>query len=160
MLSLQGHLDQQLDQHRMRQALQLAEIAALSGEIPVGAVLVCAEENIFASGNRKECQTDPTAHAEICVIRKAAQSLKRWRLGGTLYVTLAPCMMCMGAIIEARINRLVYGATHPMTSPHDTMLEQIRSSCFNHAIEIVGGVLAGEATLLIHSFFNRLRGRS
>lgn len=142
----------------MRQALAEAAKASEKGEIPVGAVLVCGEAAIFSSYNMKEHQTDPTAHAEMLVLREGAGRLGRWRLGGTLYVTLEPCAMCAGALIQARIRRLVYGAADPKAGACGSVLDVIREPRFNHRIEVLGGVLAEESSRLLRSFFGRLRG--
>jgi tRNA(adenine34) deaminase len=141
----------------MRQALAEAERAAAKGEIPVGAVLVCGEAAIFTSHNMKEYQTDPTAHAEMLALRAAAGRLGRWRLGGTLYVTLEPCAMCAGGLIQARIDRLVYGAADPKAGACGSVLEVVREPRFNHQLEVVGGVLAEESSMLLRTFFSRLR---
>jgi len=147
------------DERFMRQALAEAEKASEKGEIPVGAVLVCGEAAIFTSYNMKEHQTDPTAHAEILALREGARKLGRWRLGGTLYVTLEPCAMCAGALIQARVNRLVFGALDPKAGACGSVLEVIREPRFNHRIEVEGGVLAEESSRLLRTFFARLRDR-
>lgn len=144
------------DERFMRQALEEAAKASEKGEIPVGAVLVCGEE-IFTSYNMKEQQADPTAHAEILVLREAARRSRRWRLGGTLYVTLEPCVMCAGALIQARIQRLVFGAIDPKAGGCGSVLDVVREPRFNHRVEVVGGVLAEESSRLLRDFFGRLR---
>jgi tRNA(adenine34) deaminase len=145
------------DERFMRQALVEAAKASEKGEIPVGAVLVCGEAAIFTSYNMKEQQTDPTAHAEMLVLREAAGRLSRWRLGGSLYVTLEPCAMCAGALIQARIDRLVFGAADPKAGACGSVLEVVREPRFNHRMEVVGGVLAEESSKLLRAFFGRLR---
>jgi len=143
----------------MRQALAEAAKASEAGEIPVGAVLVCEEAAIFTSYNMKEHRTDPTAHAEMLALRAGAGRLGRWRLGGTLYVTLEPCAMCAGALIQARVDRLVYGAADPKAGACGSVLEVAREPRFNHRIEVVGGVLAEESARLLRAFFDRLRDK-
>lgn len=160
----------------MRLALEAAEAAFAEGEVPVGAVLVCRDAAtlkrsavdggeydarcLFTAYNLKERQHDPTAHAEMLTLRKGAEALGRWRLGGTLYVTLEPCAMCAGALIQARIDRLVYGATDPKAGACGSVVEVVREPRFNHRMEVIGGVLAGESERLLQRFFGRLRERS
>lgn len=144
----------------MRQALEAAEAAFAEGEVPVGAVWVSRDAAVFAAYNLKERQHDPTAHAEVLALRKGAEGAGRWRLGGTLYVTLEPCPMCAGAIIQARIDRLVYGATDPKAGACGSVIEVVREPRFNHRIEVIGGLLAGESERLLQRFFGRLRERS
>lgn len=143
----------------MRLALEAAEAAFAEGEVPVGAVLVCKDAAIFTAYNLKECQHDPTAHAEMLALRKGAEALRRWRLGGTLYATLEPCAMCAGALIQARIDRLVYGAADSKAGACGSVVEVTREPRFNHRMEVLGGVLAGESEQLLQRFFGRLRGR-
>lgn len=142
----------------MRQALMEAAKASEKGEIPVGAVLVCGEA-VFTSYNMKEQQTDPTAHAEVLALREGARRLGRWRLRGTLYVTLEPCAMCAGALIQARVDRLVFGAVDLKAGACGSVIEVIREPRFNHRIEVVGGVLAEESSQLLRTFFARLRDK-
>ncbi|TAJ98764.1 MAG: nucleoside deaminase [Candidatus Manganitrophaceae bacterium] len=148
------------DEQYMRQALEAAEAAFSEGEVPVGSVLVCADAPVFTAYNLKERRHDPTAHAEIRVLREAAEALGRWRLGGTLYVTLEPCAMCAGALIQARIHRLVYGAADPKAGACGSVMEVAREPRFNHQVEVIGGVLAGESEQLLQRFFGRLRERA
>jgi tRNA(adenine34) deaminase len=148
------------DEQFMRLALEAAEAAFAEGEVPVGAVLVCKDAAIFTAYNLKESQHDPTAHAEMLVLRKGAETLRRWRLGGTLYVTLEPCAMCAGALIQARIDRLVYGAADPKAGACGSVVEVAREPRFNHRMEVLGGVLSGESEQLLQRFFGRLRERS
>lgn len=146
------------DEQYMRLALKAAEAAFDEGEVPVGAVLVCKDATITAY-NLKERQHDPTAHAEMLVLRKGGEMLGRWRLGGTLYVTLEPCAMCAGALIQARIDRLVYGAADPKAGACGSVIEVAREPRFNHRMEVLGGVFSGESEQLLQRFFDRLRGR-
>ncbi|HEY5599451.1 MAG TPA: tRNA adenosine(34) deaminase TadA [Candidatus Manganitrophaceae bacterium] len=145
------------DERFMRLALAEAETASAEGEAPIGAVLVCGEGAVFAAHNLKERDEDPTAHAEILALREGARRLKRWRLGGTLYVTLEPCAMCAGALIQARVDRLVFGAADPKAGACGSVLEVIREPKFNHRAEVMGGVLAGESERLLRDFFVALR---
>ncbi|MBI3802719.1 MAG: nucleoside deaminase [Nitrospirae bacterium] len=145
------------DERFMRIALSAAESAAAEGEVPVGAVLVCGEGVVVSAYNLKERRHDPTAHAEMLAIRRTAEKLGRWRLGGTLYVTLEPCAMCAGALIQARIQRLVYGAADLKAGACGSVLEVVREPRFNHRIEVIGGLLAAESERLLHLFFSRLR---
>jgi tRNA(adenine34) deaminase len=127
----------------MRQALERAGEAGEAGEIPVGAVIVDQEGNLIASsGNKKEQTQDPTNHAEMIVIRQASQIFKNWHLHQcTLYVTLEPCPMCAGAIIQARIGRLVYGVDDPKTGSIRTVTNLPDSACSNHRLQVISGIL-------------------
>lgn len=147
-----------VDERFMRRALAAAEEGSAKGEIPVGAVLVCGESVVSTTHNLKERRNDPTAHAEMLALREGAARLGRWRLGGTLYVTLEPCVMCAGALIQARVERLVFGATDPKAGACGSLFEVVRDPRTNHRMEVVGGLLAEESALLLHSFFEALRG--
>lgn len=142
----------------MTLALNAAVRGSKKGEVPVGAVLVCGDRH-FIAYNLKECRHDPTAHAEVLAIRKAARGLSRWRLGGTLYVTLEPCVMCAGAILEARISRLVFGAWDKKAGGCGSVSDVIAQRKILHPIEVVGGVRAEESARLLKDFFAGLRGR-
>lgn len=139
-------MDKQLtDEHWMREALELAKQAARLSEVPIGAVIVCDGQIVGRGFNRRESAHDPIAHAEILAIQEASQNLKRWRLTGcTLYVTLEPCPMCAGALVNARVGRLVYGTTDV-------------KSRLNHEFETQAGVLAEESSSLLKDFFKKLR---
>lgn len=144
----------------MRQAISLGREAAQVGEVPVGAILVLGDEVIAASYNGKERMKDPTAHAEILVIREAATRLGRWRLTGTtLYVTLEPCAMCAGALVQARISRLVFGAHDRKAGGCGTVFNIVQDRRLNHQVEVVSGVLGGEVQELLQTFFGGLRHR-
>jgi tRNA(adenine34) deaminase len=127
----------------MRQAIALADSAAASGEVPVGAVVVDATGNCIGKAeNRRERDRDPTGHAELLALRQAAQHLGRWQLQDcTLYVTLEPCPMCAGAIIQARIGQLVYGADDPKTGAIRTVLNVPDSAASFHQLKVLGGIL-------------------
>jgi tRNA(adenine34) deaminase len=146
------------DEKWMRRALELAAEAASRGEIPVGAVLICEDELISESGNSKESTQDPLGHAEVLVIREAAQKLGRWRLSGcTLYVTLEPCLMCSGAIIHARLDRVVYATPDPKSGAVESLYQLLSDVRLNHVPEVHSGVLASEASVQLKSFFRELR---
>jgi tRNA(adenine34) deaminase len=143
----------------MREALAQARIAADSGEVPVGAVLVDATgERLAAGHNQPIGACDPSAHAEIVTLRAAAQKLGNYRLPGcTLYVTLEPCTMCVGALVHARIKRLVYAATEPKSGAIESAQCLFESGRYNHQPEIEGGVLAAECSQLLSAFFEARR---
>jgi len=142
----------------MEMALDLAAQAGKAGETPVGAVLVCAGEVIATAGNRREADQDPTAHAELIAVREAARKLGRWRLTGcTLYVTLEPCLMCAGALVLSRIDRLVYGAADPKAGAVASLYEAVTDARLNHRVAVTGGVLATECGALLSEFFRARR---
>jgi tRNA(adenine34) deaminase len=142
----------------MREALAEAKLAAADGEIPVGAVVVWDGAVIGRGHNRKERSADPTAHAEIVAIREAAVNRTSWRLSGaTLYCTLEPCTMCAGAMVNARIDRLVYGLRDPKTGAAGSVYDIVRSPWLNHRLQVVSGVLADEVGALMEAFFEGLR---
>ena len=139
----------------MKQALVLARAAGKQGEVPVGAVLVAEDGTLLAeSGNMSIATNDPTGHAEICVLRAAGRNLGNYRLpGSTLYVTLEPCPMCAGALVHARIARIVFGAVDPRAGACGSVFDLVRSAQLNHQIEVVQGVLAEESGKLLRDFF-------
>ena len=142
----------------MQEALEEARSAATAGEVPVGAVLTLDGRIIARSGNRTIRDCDPTAHAEIMVLRKAARIVENYRLAGTtLYVTIEPCSMCAGAMIQARIPRLVYGADDPKGGAARSCFQVLSNSQLNHQVEITAGVLGAECAALIQSFFAERR---
>ena len=146
------------DSHFMQLALAEAQASADAGEIPIGAVLVQDDKVITRSGNRTIRDNDPTAHAEIVVIREAAGLLGNYRLADTtLYVTLEPCAMCAGAIIQARIPRLVYAADDPKGGAFRSCFEILTSAKLNHRVQVVPGLLAAESASLLQSFFSARR---
>ena len=138
----------------MRRALELAHEAQAAGEVPVGAVLV-SEGRIVAEGwNRPIGDCDPTAHAEIIALRAGASALGSYRLTGTtLYVTLEPCAMCAGAMVHARVQRLVYAATDPRAGAAGSVFNIVQHPALNHRLECSGGVLAEECSSLLRGFF-------
>lgn len=142
------------DLYFMQLALAEARASAEAGEVPIGAVLVRDDAVLARSGNRTIRDNDPTAHAEIVVIREAAQILRNYRLANTtLYVTLEPCSMCSGAIIQARIPRVVYAADDPKGGAFRSCFEILTNTQLNHQVEVTPGVLAAESTCLLQSFF-------
>lgn len=145
----------------MRLALAQARQAIELGEVPVGAVAVLDGRVIGSGFNRKESDQDPTAHAEMIALREAAAHLNNWRLVDvTLYCTLEPCPMCAGAMIQARLSRLVYGAKDTRFGADGTIVDVLGRPEFNHRVEVVSGVLAEEAGELLQEFFRRLRGEN
>lgn len=142
----------------MQQALQLADRAAEQGEVPVGAVLVQNQQCLAEGWNRPIQQHDPTAHAEIVAIRSAAQKLGNYRLpDSTLYVTLEPCPMCVGAMIHARIGHLVFGAFDPKTGAAGSVFELLQAPQHNHQVQVTGGVLADTCAQRLRDFFRARR---
>ena len=142
----------------MHQALDEARAAAAAGEVPVGAVLVHGGKTIARSGNRTVRDGDPTAHAEIIVLREAARALGNYRLANTaLYVTIEPCSMCAGAIIQARVPRLVYGCDDPKGGAVRSCFTVLSHSRLNHQVEVTSGVLAADCAAVIQSFFAERR---
>jgi tRNA(adenine34) deaminase len=143
-----------LDEHWMRHALALARRAETEGEVPVGAVLVYGDEPIGDGWNCPISAHDPTAHAEIVALRAAAQRLGNYRLPGTtLYVTLEPCVMCAGAIIHARVARVVFGASDPKGGAAGSVFDVLGTDRLNHRVEVQGGLLAEESAALLQDFF-------
>lgn len=138
----------------MRLALQEAERAATHLDVPVGAVLVQGDRVLAVAGNERELRRDPTAHAEMLVIREAAAVLGGWRIpDATIYVTLEPCAMCAGALVLARVDRLVYGAADPKTGATGSVLDLVRHPAFNHRLQVTSGVLAEECADVLQHFF-------
>ena len=142
----------------MRLALAEARRAGAADEVPVGAVVVCEDEVLGSGCNGAIGATDPTAHAEVCALRSAARHLGNYRLPGcTLYVTVEPCLMCAGALIHARIARLVYGAAEPKTGAVVSAAAVLDSPAANHRVEVTGDVLADESAALLKAFFTARR---
>lgn len=142
----------------MEVAIKQAISAAEHGEVPVGAVLVVNEKIIAKAGNRPVSGSDPTAHAEIIALRKGARQLNNYRLpGSTLYVTLEPCPMCVGAMLHARITEVVFGATDPKTGALISKYHMGRDGRSNHILEVTGGILAEQCGRLLKDFFANRR---
>ena len=140
----------------MRRAVALASEAAIDGEVPVGAVLLTGDLR-FEARNEKERRADPTAHAEMLVIRAAAAALGAWRIGGTLYVTKEPCAMCAGAIGAARIERLVFGCSDPKGGAAGSVIDVLRCAALNHHVDVTGGILEPETAAALRQFFQSRR---
>ena len=152
-----GLREADVDARMMRLALEQARACLRWGDVPVGAVVARGTEVLGRAGNERERRGDPTAHAEILALRQAAERVGTWRLEGcTAYVTLEPCAMCAGAMVLARLDRLVYGAADPKAGFVGSLGDLLRDPRLNHQVEVVSGVLAEEAGELIRAFF---RGR-
>ena len=142
----------------MREALRLAEHAGAGREVPVGAVVVAAGDVVGEGWNQSIVQRDPSAHAEVVALRAAARSVNNYRLSGTtLYVTLEPCLMCVGAMLHARIKRLVFGAYDPKTGAAGSVFDVLSDARHNHSIEVTGGVLERQCGRLLKDFFQHRR---
>lgn len=142
----------------MQRALELARAAEAEGEVPVGAVLVKDGEIVAEGFNQPISSCDPTAHAEIVALRGAAASVENYRIPGTtLYVTLEPCPMCAGAMVHARVERLVFAAADPRTGSAGSVFDLVRSEELNHRLEVESGVLADESAALLRTFFRARR---
>jgi tRNA(adenine34) deaminase len=139
----------------MHLAIAQAQAAALRGEVPVGALVVLDDRILAAAGNRTITDCDPTAHAEIVALRAAARKAENHRLlGASLYVTIEPCAMCAGALVQARVARLIYGADEPKGGAIRTCMQVLDAPSLNHRVEVVSGVLARESIQLLQSFFS------
>jgi tRNA(adenine34) deaminase len=142
----------------MQEALNAAQRALEMGEVPVGAVVVCDGRIVARGWNRNIADHDPTAHAEIVALRAAGERLGNHRLGGCeLFVTIEPCAMCVGALIHARIARLVYGAADPKAGAVHSVLQVLNHPRLNHRMEVLGGVLAGRCSETVQAFFRERR---
>jgi len=147
------------DEKWMRRALELARHAGEAGEVPVGALVVMNDEVIGEGWNQPIVSHDPTAHAEIVALRAAAERMKNYRLPGAfLYVTLEPCAMCAGAIVQARIARVVYGAADPKAGAAGSVFNLLDSGALNHRAQVSGGVLAEPCGEILRKFFEARRG--
>jgi tRNA(adenine34) deaminase len=146
------------DQDFMRLALRQAEGALSHDDVPIGAVVVSGDEAIAVAGNERELRGEPTAHAEVLVLRAAAERLGGWRISdSTIYVTLEPCAMCAGAIVLARVPRVVYGAPDPKAGAAGSVLDVLGEPALNHNPQVEGGVLAAESAALLERFFRSRR---
>jgi tRNA(adenine34) deaminase len=144
----------------MRAALEQARLAAAAGEVPVGAVVVLNGAVVGAGHNRPISSQDPTAHAEIVAMRAAAQALGNYRLtGATLYVTVEPCLMCVGAMVHARIAELVFGTPEPKAGAIESTQRAHEHPALNHRLTVVSGVLAGECGDIMRQFFEKVRSQ-
>ena len=145
------------DEDYIRRAMELAAQAEQVGDVPIGAVLVSGDL-ILDAKNEKESHPDATAHAEILLLQKAAKELHAWRLSdATIYVTKEPCVMCAGAMVAARIKRLVYGCPDPKGGAAGSVLDVVRHPSLNHRIEVTSGVLADETAAQLQAFFKKRR---
>jgi tRNA(adenine34) deaminase len=146
------------DEAWMRRALELASRCVEHGDVPIGAVVVHEDREVGAAGNERELRGDPTAHAEILAIREAASVGQGWRLDGcTLYVTLEPCAMCAGAIVLARVDRVVFGASDPKAGFAGSLGNLVQDPRLNHEVTLVPAVLAEESGELLRAFFRERR---
>jgi tRNA(adenine34) deaminase len=146
------------DEQWMQIALEEARAAGAMGDVPVGAVIVDNAGNLLSRGrNRRELDRDPTAHAEVIALREAAQKLGHWRVEATLFVTQEPCPMCAGALVNARIARLVYGCANPKAGAVATLYQIVTDARLNHRMEVTSGVLAAECAATLSQFFAELR---
>ena len=142
----------------MRLALEQARLAADAGEVPIGAVAVSGGEVVGRGFNRPIGAVDPTAHAEVIALREAARALNNYRLTGVdLYVTLEPCLMCVGALVHARVGRVVFGAREPKTGALVSTVQALEIPTLNHRVEIVEGVLEAQCRDLVQAFFRERR---
>ena len=147
-----------LDERLMAGALEEARRCLEWGDVPIGAVVARDEEVLAAFGNERERRADPTAHAEVLALREAASRLESWRLDGcSIYVTLEPCAMCSGAMVLARVERLVFGAEDPKAGFAGSLGDIVRDARLNHRLEVTSGVLAEDAGTLLREFFARRR---
>jgi tRNA(adenine34) deaminase len=150
----------EMDATWMAEALAEARKAAAEGEVPIGAVVAHEGRVIGRGRNARETLRDPTAHAEVLALQEAARSLGRWRLtGATVYATLEPCPMCAGALVNARVDRLVYAVPDPKAGAAGTLFDVPRDPRLNHRVEVSTGVLAAECGELLSSFFRSRRGK-
>jgi tRNA(adenine34) deaminase len=149
-----------MDETFMAEALVEARRAESEGEVPIGAVVVVAGQIVGRGRNARERLRDPTAHAEVLALQDASRSLDRWRLtGGTVYATLEPCPMCAGALVNARVDRLVYAVPDPKAGAVETLFDVVRDPRLNHRVQVASGVLAKECGELLRAFFQKRRER-
>jgi len=152
---------QEIDERYMRLAIDAACVAEENGDVPIGAIIVHQGRVIARAYNQREQLKDPTAHAEIIALTQAAAALGLWRLHGcTIYVTLEPCPMCAGALVQARLDRLVYGCADPKAGACGTLYDICRDGRLNHRLSVTAGVLADDSTGLLQAFFKSRRRSS
>jgi tRNA(adenine34) deaminase len=145
------------DEHWMTVALEEARAAAAAGDVPVGAVIISDESIIGRGRNRRELDKDPTAHAEVVALREASRALGTWRVEATLYVTQEPCPMCAGALVNARVKRLVYGCPNPKAGAVASLFSIVTDARLNHRMEVASNVLGTECAAVLSTFFAELR---
>ena len=145
------------DEQWMQIALEEARAAAAQGDVPVGAVIVLDDRIVGRGRNRRELDRDPTAHAEVVALRDAAQALGTWRVEATLYVTQEPCPLCAGALVNARVRRLVYGCNNPKAGAVTTLYQIVTDARLNHRLDVRAGVRADECAAVLQAFFAELR---
>ena len=148
------------DEAFMGLAIEQARWAGAAGDVPVGCVIVIGDQIVGRGHNRRQASHDPTAHAELEALRAAAQVVGDWRIEGTLYVTQEPCPMCAGALVNARIRRLVYGCANPKAGAVDTLYQITSDTRLNHRMDVIRGIRADECAQLLSSFFQELRETS
>ncbi len=149
------------DTHWMQEALELAKQAQTLGEVPIGAIIVCDGQIVGRGYNRREIDHDPLAHAELLAIQEASNTLGRWRLTGcTLYVTLEPCPMCAGALVNARVDRIVYGAKDLKAGAIDSLFALATDPRLNHRCQITSGIMENECSAILKEFFLKLRTKA
>jgi tRNA(adenine34) deaminase len=149
------------DEHFMHAAIEAAKIAEENGDVPIGAVIVHENQIIAKAYNQREQLQDPTAHAEIIALTQAAAALENWHLNGcTMYVTLEPCPMCAGALVLARIDRLVYGCDDPKTGAVKSLYTIVQDNRLNHRLEVTSGILADECSQILQEFFEKRRAEN
>ncbi len=145
----------------MREAIKEARLAEEKQEVPIGAVIVWNDQIIGRGHNLRETAADPLAHAELLAIREASEYLKAWRLTDCrLYVTLEPCPMCAGAIVQSRISQVIYGTPDPKAGCAGTLMNLLQEERFNHRTEVISGILQEECSSMLTQFFRRLRGKN
>lgn len=153
--------EKETDAHWMRQALAAAHEARQRGEVPVGACIVAGEAVLAVAGNRTRTDQDPTAHAEIVALREAAGKVNNYRItDAVIYSTIEPCVMCAGALIQARVNRLVYGARDERAGAVESRFRVCDTDFLNHRIEVTTGVLEAECREIMQEFFRTRRGKA
>jgi tRNA(adenine34) deaminase len=152
-----NEVNEVIDEQWMGVAIESAKRAGADGDVPVGAVIVAASGELARGWNRREADRDPTAHAEIVALRAAALALGHWRVEATLYVTQEPCPMCAGALVNARITRLVYGCRNPKAGAVSTLFSLVTDPRLNHRMDVTPDVRADECADLLRAFFADLR---
>ena len=154
-------LDNKQDERYMQMAIERARIAEENGDVPIGAVIVYGDQVIGRAYNQREQLNDPTAHAEIIALTQAAAALENWHLNGcTIYVTLEPCPMCAGALVLARMDRLVYGCDDPKAGACKSLYNIVQDERLNHRLEVTAGVLAEDCSRILQEFFAQRRAEN